>query len=102
MAIQKISIRLWEELFFRSWWVVFFILFCFMCYEQGLKKLNTDYAKLHAQYKDLQNEYQTVKEIQEFYRAKLNSFDDPEWIEMVLISELGLIRANQKKIYFER
>lgn len=102
ILFQDVNIlsRLCDEIFFRSWWVILFILICFMCYEQGLKKLNADYGKLHAQFKELQDDYQTVKEIQELYSTKLNSFNDPEWIEMVLISELGLIPANQKKIYF--
>lgn len=90
-----------EEVFIRSWWVVFFILFCCIGYEQGLKKLHVDYRKLNHQYKELTEEYQKVFEQHKYLEAELFSFNDPDWIELVLRKELGLVPENQTKVYFK-
>ncbi len=91
-----------EEVFIRSWWVVFFILLCCIGYEQGLKKLHVDYRKLNHQYRELKAEYQKVFEEQKYLEAMLYSFSDPDWIELVLRKELGLVPENQTKFYFRK
>ncbi|WP_237753846.1 hypothetical protein [Parachlamydia acanthamoebae] len=40
----------------RSWWVILFVLFCLMCYEQGIKQRETDFLKLTEQLLTLQHQ----------------------------------------------
>lgn len=91
-----------QELFLKSWWVLFFILLCCIGYEQGLKRLHVDHRKLQTQYRELKDEYQSVLEQQKRLQDELYSFSDPDWIELVLMRELGLVPENQTKVYFKQ
>jgi hypothetical protein len=92
----------WGRELLKSWWVFLFILLCCIGYEQGLKKLHVDYRKLHGQHRELQAEFQRVLHLQERLYAELESFADPDWVELVLMKELGLVPENQTKIYFSK
>jgi hypothetical protein len=89
-----------NTVFIRSWWVVLFILFCYVCYEQGLRKRDVDFAKLHAQYIELLDEKQRALTKNEDLQMQINSHNDPEWVEMTLMKGLGLVPEGQTKVLF--
>jgi hypothetical protein len=89
-----------EEIFIRSWWVILFILLCYMLYEQGLRQSNRDFAKLHHQYLELQKEKKLAYAIQEDLLLQVNSQSDPAWVELTLIKGLGLVPEGQIKVVF--
>lgn len=89
-----------EEMFIRSWWVILFILGCYLSYEQGLQKKDRDFAKLQWQYTELQKKKKMLLSLQENFRRELNSQNDPAWIELVLMKELGVVPEGQTKVLF--
>lgn len=89
-----------ENLLMKSWWVVLFILTCYMFYEQGLKTRDLDYDKLHLQLVDLEQQKKEALSIREDLVLQINSQSDPAWVELVLMKGLGLIPEGQTKVFF--
>lgn len=89
-----------EKVIFQHWWVIFFFLFCYMSYEQGLRGRNREYAKLHQQLTALQEEKKEALALQEDLHLQVKSQNDPAWIELTLMKELGVVPENQTKVYF--
>ena len=89
-----------ENFLMKSWWVVLFILTCYMFYEQGLKKRDLDYDKLHLQLVDLQQQKKEALNLREDLILQVNSQSDAAWVELVLMKGLGLIPEGQTKVFF--
>lgn len=84
----------------RSWWVVLFILGCYICYEQGLRKREADFVKLQQHFQDLQQEKVLAIRQQENLLMQINSQSDPDWVELTLMKGLGLVPEGQTKVLF--
>lgn len=89
-----------KDQLFGSWWVFFFALLCFICYEQGIKIRNEQYHAFSKQLQELQSEKQRVLALQAELSAQIQSQNDSEWIEFILMKELGVVPEGHKKIYF--
>jgi hypothetical protein len=89
-----------EEALFKAWWVISFMLFCYLLYERGLSKRNHDFAKLHSKYLELHNEYKLALLLQDNLLLQVNSQSDPEWAELTLMKGLGLVPDGQTKVLF--
>lgn len=94
------SIKILEEVLIQSWWVILFILLCYMAYEQGMKKRQANFVKLYEQFKDLQIEKKRGLAIQKELLLKINSESDPAWVELTLMKGLGLVPEGQTKVLF--
>lgn len=92
--------KLIENFLMKGWWVILFILGCYMGYEQGLKKRNLDYDKLYSHYLDLQEQKKAALALREDLHLQVNSQSDPAWVELVLMKGLGLIPEGQTKVFF--
>jgi hypothetical protein len=92
---------IFRELFIRSWWVIAFWLLCAVLYEQGLKNRELHYQQLKQQLAQLQSARKKALHLQENLQRELHSLDDPDWIELILKQELGLIAEGEQKIYFK-
>lgn len=90
-----------EKVIFSWWWVVLFILLCYMSYEQGIRSRNMDFAKLSIQLTELQEQQKVALAFQEDLRLQINSQSDPDWIELTLMKGLGLVPEGQVKVYFK-
>jgi hypothetical protein len=89
-----------KEPFLRSWWVVLFTLFCYIAYEQSLKWQQRDFAALSAQVAALRYEQQNGLKQQAELLRQIQSQNDPAWVELVLMKELGLTPEGQTKVLF--
>lgn len=89
-----------EEVFARSWWVILFILGCYLSYEHGLYKKDQDFAKFQAQYNELQKKKNFLLGQQEELDRQINSQSDPAWVELALMKGLGLVPEGQTKVLF--
>ncbi len=87
---------------FKSWWVILFVLFCFMLYEQGIRQVNGQYKFLKKQLDALENEKEDALAKQNDLLLQINSHSDPAWIELTLMKGLGLVPEGQTKIYFKK
>jgi hypothetical protein len=91
-----------ETVFIRSWWVILFMLGCYLSYEQGLQKKERDFAKLQMQYAELLKKKKMLQTQQENFRRQLNSQSDPAWVELVLMKGLGVVPEGQTKVLFTK
>lgn len=89
-----------EGAIIRSWWVILFMLGCYLSYEQGLQKKDLDFNKLHTRYIDLQRKKTMLMVQQENLNRQINSQSDPAWVELVLMKGLGLTPEGQTKVLF--
>lgn len=91
-----------EELFLRSSWVMFFIFICLMVYESNLKHYRQDLEHLQSKVTGLKNEKIEAEALNESLKLKVSSHNDPAWVNLVLMEELGLVPDGQKKIIFKK
>jgi len=98
----NISLSKAEKAIIRSWWVILFILGCYMGYEEGLKKKDHDFATLQQHYAELQKKKMALVLQKESFQRQINSQNDPAWIELVLMKGLGLTPEGQTKVLFTK
>ncbi len=84
------------------WWVLFFALICFICYEQGIKVWRNQFNTLNAQLQDLQVAKSKALLQHERLQAQVQSQKDIHWIELTLIKELGVVPEGHKKVFFTK
>lgn len=89
-----------HEIIIKSWWVILFMLICYMLFEQGMRKRNRDFSRLETQLEELKSEKLKLLTKQEDLLLQINSQSDPAWVELTLMKGLGLVPEGQKKIYF--
>src|SRR5580692_389483 len=92
--------KILEELFVNSWWVIVFMLFCYLFYEQGLKKRERDITKLNEHFQALKKEKEEALSLRYMLTMQINSQSDPGWVEMTLMKGLGLNPEGQTKVHF--
>ncbi|HRD56351.1 MAG TPA: hypothetical protein PLC42_08155 [Parachlamydiaceae bacterium] len=73
-----------------------------MLYEQGKKKIASDYNKLHLQLISLQSLKEEQLKIQEKLMLKINSQSDPDFVELLLMKELGVVPEGYQKFFFSQ
>ena len=81
-------------------WLIFFTLFCFMLYEQGIDKRNQELKTLEEQKSFLLAQKENALDLNKKLLLQINSESDPAWIELVLIQGLGVIPEDQTKVFF--
>ena len=97
---KKSRLRRIEKQFIQSWWLILFIICCYVFYERGISRHADDFNKLQRQYSHLQKEKAFVSVHRENLMLQINSQSDPEWVEMTLINGLGLVKEDQVKVLF--
>lgn len=99
--IKKVKTRSTiENATIHSWWVILFILGCYMSYEHGLEKKDHDFATLLQQYTELQRKKAALIAQQADLNRQMNSQSDPAWVELILMKGLGLTPEGQTKVLF--
>lgn len=85
----------------QSWWVILFSFLSLGCYgfasqqkSAQAKDLQVALAHLEAKRESSLRELSNLK-------LRLNSLDDPEWVQMILMRELGVVPEGQVKIVFK-
>lgn len=91
-----------EEFFFRSSWVLFFIFICLMAYESNLKDYHLYVERLQSKVTLLEKEKKEAQLVNESLQLKVLSQNDPAWVSLVLIEELGMVPKGHKKIIFKK
>jgi hypothetical protein len=91
-----------EEFFFRSSWVVFFIFICLMVYEKNIEHYQLELDDLQIKVTGLNNEKEQAQILNESLKLKVQNQDDPAWVNLVLMEELGLVPIGQQKVIFKR
>ncbi len=83
-----------------SWWVFAFAISCFAIYEQASCRLAKGIEKLSVRACDLENAIHKLEQSGSELRLQVLSQNDPNSIELSLISGLGLVPEGYTKIYY--
>ncbi|MBI3211955.1 MAG: hypothetical protein HYZ47_04660 [Simkania negevensis] len=86
-----------RRLILQSWWVIAVILFSIYFYCRALEKKNNLTAQLKTKVISLKKERKRILEEKEDLLLRLKSFEDPDWIELVLMEKLGVVPEGQIK-----
>ena len=89
-----------EETFASLWWVVLFILGCYLCYEQGLIRKDRDFKLLQSHYQSLIKQREILSAQHDSLVRQINSQSDPAYVELTLMKGLGLVPEGQTKVLF--
>lgn len=93
-------LKIFEHLFLRVWWVLLFLISCLFFYEYGLRGYQQEYEKLHDHYIALLKEKDHALQRREGLVRQINSQSDPNWVELILMKDLGLVPEGQIKVLF--
>lgn len=88
--------------FFRCWWTILLLLFCYGFYLHGMHKKKQMYAVLKSKVNLLEKQLYTAVETRADLLSQIDSQSDPAWTEMLLKKHLGVVPFGQTKVYFEK
>lgn len=89
--------RFLEVLFFSTWWIIAIFVLSFCLFERGSSSVNHDLTQLNKHIEELKQEGAAAREIYSRLHERLASFEDPAWIELLLIKNLGLVPKGYHK-----
>lgn len=85
----------------QVWWMALFCLSAFWVYGDAIQKKQVTHQGLQKQWTDLLAQKDRLKKQQEDLALQVSSQNDPEWIQMTLMRELGLVPEGQMKVFFQ-
>jgi hypothetical protein len=94
--------KIFEFSFIRSWWVVLFLLICYVTYGISIKKRNKAIFDIKCKHNNLLKEKHILLTQKDDLQLRLQSQSDPSWIELVLMKELGVVPENKIKVHFKK
>lgn len=86
----------------RNWWVLLFCCLSISIYCHFLKDKQKVIAALSDRLKEMQAAKLEALERRDELQLCLASQNDPAWIEMVLIRDLGVVPEGFVKVHFKR
>lgn len=84
----------------RSWWVILLLMIGFFLFDQTSYHQKKIQKQLEEKVSLLIQKKEKAIAVQEDLKLQIFSEEDPDYLEMVLIKKLGLIRDGQTKIFF--
>jgi hypothetical protein len=87
--------------FFRCWWTILLLLFCYGVYLHAMHKKKELYVELKTKVDLLEQQLVTARDTREDLLLQIQSQSDPAWIEMLLKKHLGMVPFGQTKVYFD-
>lgn len=84
------------------WWVALACCLSFFVYFQAMKEKKRSVTELTARIDLLQKEKAHAKELKEELLLAVSSQEDPAWIEMILMRDLGVVPEGWLKVHFKR
>lgn len=92
-----------KSLFFlKNWWVATYILMAFSLYAEARYQKNQLSLHLKERVLSLKREKERALLEQEQLLLRLNSEEDPDWIELVLKQKLGVVGERERKVIFSK
>lgn len=92
----------WLDFFKSSWWILLFCGGCLGIYAHCMEKKQSEYLDIKEKIKQLELQRDTLAKVQDNLKLQIHSQNDPEWIELTLKKQLGLVPDGQMKVYFKR
>ena len=84
------------------WWVSAFALFSCFIYFQSTQEKKGLIGELKARIQEMKIEKEKAQELREDLLLSVASQDDPAWVEMVLMRDLGVVPEGWLKVHFKK
>ena len=94
----RASGSLWRE----WWWTILFIALMIPAYLHAVKEKKMKVCELGARFSEMLREKDFALNKQEDLRLQIDSQNDPSWIEMVLMRDLGVVPEGWLKVHFKK
>jgi len=98
MDKRELNMSVWS----RSWWVVIFCLITGLVYFHFVKEKKNAIALLDMRLEKMELDKLLALQKREDLELRIASQNDPAWIEMVLIRDLGVVPEGFLKVHFKR
>ncbi|NGX51548.1 MAG: hypothetical protein K1060chlam2_01417 [Chlamydiae bacterium] len=89
------------HLLLKNWWVIVCVLMAWSLYLQAIHKKNHLVVKLEEKVYRLSRGCAEAESEKEELLLRMQSQDDPEWMELVLKEKLGVVPEGQIKVVFQ-
>lgn len=86
----------------RYWWVLIVLLICFAYYYRMIRPKEAEIRSLKYRVQEIKKEKELAEGKKEELQARIQSQNDPAWIEMVLMKELGVVPEGYLKVHFQK
>jgi len=86
----------------KWWWVAAFCVSAFVAYTHMMQRRTTDCQKMATRLIELEQETRLAREEKETLALRLASQDDPAWIELILLRQMGVVPEGFLKVHFKR
>lgn len=86
--------------FIKSFGFIFFLCLSLLFFYYELQKKNGEIHQQRVEIERLGNEREVAQKTNEELSLIVNSQNDPEWVELVLLKELGLVPEGKIKVHF--
>lgn len=90
-----------KERLIKAWWVYLFLLLCALVYEPNYVRLHKSEVQLQKKLLELKEEKARALQIEADLQLQIDSQNDHDWVELVLMRKLGLVPEGQKKFLFK-
>ena len=84
----------------RSWWLAAFSIGCAALYFQAGKKRDAAISEISYRLQEMEKEKLIACQSKEDLQTRLCSQNDPAWIELVLMRDLGVVPEGWIKVHF--
>lgn len=100
--VNKVSVRklIFQELC-RSWWVFLMLILIAMLYAKTHQLKNDKIQKLASRLNELEEEKLIASATKDQLLLEVASLNDPDYIEMLLIKNMGVIPEDAIKVRFK-
>ena len=88
--------------FLRNWWIFAFVIFCGTFYMQRGTKRDEALSELSFRLQEMEKEKLLACQKRDDMLLRLHSQNDPAWIEMILMRDLGVVPEGWVKVHFIR
>ncbi len=92
----------YEALFRKSWWVFLFVALSYLLYSHGMQKKVFVYRELKSRFDHLSHQKELVLQEREDLTLQVQSQNDPDWIQLTLMKNLGVVPEGQIKVLFKQ
>ncbi len=86
----------------RSWWVAAVCLLTAIVYFQAFKEKNGSVKELRFRLEEMEKEKALALQEKEELHLRIASQNDPAWIELILMRDLGVVPEGFLKVHFTK
>lgn len=84
------------------WWVLAFCLLASIVYVPAMKNRKALLGELSFRFSEMEKEKRLVLQEKEELAQRIASQDDPAWVELVLLREMGMVPDGFLKVHFKK